>query len=808
MNKITYLVSSFNLPLIALSIIVAIISSIVALDIGSRLKYSSNIYRFRWITVGAIILGFGIWTMHFICMLAFHISTEASYHVGLVILSIILPIITSGIAFHLVSKPFVNRPTLLTGAFLISIGIISMNYFGMVAIQTSTGITYDLPLWMVSSLIAFVVSFAGLYLLYHLPDVPRFHKSRILSSIFIGLAASSMNFVAMLAIQPSHSHPITDISDPFSMESGFLVSGIGAGMLLILLLTLATVKTDKRMEMQLEEHEMKFQSIVETAKDAIIVVDSKGIIVQCNQGAQQLFNYCKKEIIGSNIDTIIPVRFMEAHIKDMEQYKKTNIPHVIGKTLELTGYRKDGCEFLMELSLGTWETEHGAFYSCIIRDITERRASEEKINNLVYMDSLTGLPNRRLFNDRIDSLVRQSDEQEFTFSLFYMDLDNFKMVNDRFGHTFGDFFLKRVTERLEQHISKKETLSRLGGDDFVLLLPNTGYNKAAKRAQDLINALNEPFHFEHEEIFTSASIGISLFPTDGRDSEVLIKGADIAMYRAKEKGKNSFQFFTHDMNESISRKSKLATGLHKGLERGEFTIQYQPQISLETEDLTGVEALLRWKHPEWGIISPSEFIPIAEETGSITKIGEFVLTEACRQNKAWQDAGLPPFRVAVNISARQFAQKDLMKIVENVLKETGLAPHYLELELTETIIQNSESAIATMRELATLDVHLSIDDFGTGYSSLSYLKLFPIASLKIDQHFTRNIETDLKDAALVKTIIRMAHDLGLNVIAEGVETKEQLEFLKEQGCNQAQGYYFNRPLPPHEIEEIYHKLQV
>ncbi len=806
MNQIINFLSSYNLSLIGLSVIIAIFTALVALDISSRLNYSQQISRYRWVSVGGVILGFGIWTTHFIGMLAFQMPVEVSYHVNLILLSMILPIISSGIAFYLVSKPDVKQKQMIIGAFLISIGIIFMNYFAMIAMNTDTKITFDFNLWTLSIIIAFAVSFIGLYLLKHIPNVPRFHKSRIYSSIFVGLAATAMNFTAIFAVRLTPNEQIIASSPPLSVSTDLLASGIGIGMLSILLLTLATVKTDKRLEAQLEQHELKFQSVVETANDAIIVADFDGIVVHWNHGAHLIFGYTKEEILGSNIDMIVPDRFKKAHKKGMKRYKETGVPHVIGKTVELTGCRKDGSEFLLEMSLGTWQSEQGVFYSSIIRDITERKISEEKINNLVYLDPLTGLPNRRLFHDRLESLIKQAGETDLIFSLFYMDLDNFKMINDRFGHSFGDLFLKSVTARLEQHISKADTLSRLGGDEFVLLMPHTGYSDAAIRAQELIKALNEPFLFENDEIFTSVSIGISLLPTDGRDSGTLVKNADIAMYRAKEKGKNNFQFFTQDMNEEVSRKSKLAIGLRKGLEHNEFSIQYQPQISLDKEEIIGVEALIRWTHPEWGNISPAEFIPIAEETGSITKIGEFVLKEACRQNKAWQDAGLKPFRVAVNISARQFAQKDLTEVVEKVLNETGLAPQFLELELTETIIQNSESAIATMKELTALNVYLSIDDFGTGYSSLSYLKLFPIASLKIDQHFTRNIETDLKDAALVKTIIRMAHDLELNVIAEGVETKEQLEFLKQERCNQAQGYYFNRPLPAHKIEEIYHTL--
>lgn len=805
MSPITDLVSSYNLPLVALSILVAVFSASVALDISSRLKYAKNVSHLRWITAGAFILGLGIWSMHFIGMLAFHLPVEVSYHFGLVLLSIVPAVVSCAIAFYLISKPSVTWRNLFTGAFFISAGIVSMHYLGMGAMRMDAMISYDPLMWALSALIAFAASFIGLALLFYIPNVPRFHWRKLAGAVLIGLAVSGMHYTGMAAADFSQmDHSAVGHSAPFSVNSTLLAYGIGGGMLMLFVLTLASVRSDRRLEMQSEESEMKFQSVIESAKDAIIVADFQGAIVQWNQGAETIFGYSEKEILGRNISVIIPDRFKEAHNKGMEAYRKTREPHVIGSTVELTGSRKDGSEFQLEMSVGTWETEKGVFFSSIIRDITERKASEDKINDLVYLDPLTGLPNRRLFNDRLDSLLRQADERGLNFSLFYMDLDNFKMINDRFGHSIGDLFLQSVASRLEAQISPKDTLSRLGGDEFILLLPNTEYSKAADRAQELIKALNAPFRFENEEIFTSVSVGISMFPFDGDDSETLVKNADIAMYQAKEGGKNAFQFFTREMNETIDRKSRLATGLRKGLEHGEFTIHYQPQISLKTEQIIGVEALLRWNHPEWGTISPAEFIPIAEETGSITKIGEFVLEEACRQNKYWQDIGLAPFRVAVNISARQFAQKDLTEIVSAILKKTGLAARYLELELTETIIQNADSAITTMEELAALGVHLSIDDFGTGYSSLSYLKLFPIDSLKIDQHFTRNIKSDSKDAALVKTIIRMAHDLELNVIAEGVETEEQLEFLKTEQCNQAQGYYFNRPLPAQEIEDIYY----
>lgn len=807
MDIIETLVSTYHFPLVLLSILVAVFSASAALEISNQLKGTNPNSPFKWIFTGSFILGLGIWSMHFIGMLAFHISVDVTYQVSMVMLSIIPAIISCGAAFYIVSRGKVSQKSLIIGAFFIGTGIISMHHIGMKAMQMEAVISYDPILWGVSVVIALAASYIGLYLMFYLPDVPRFHWRKIASALLIGIAVSGMHYTGMAAAQFAPSSQDMAHSVSSSIDNSLLAYGIGAGMLLILASAFISVQIDRRLKAHSEESELKFKSVIESAKDAIIVADFHGSIIQWNRGAERIFGYSSEEILGSNIDSIIPRRLHEDYIQQTDQYGETKIAQVIGQTVELMGSRKDGSEFPLEMSLGSWETEKGMFFSSIIRDITERKISEEKINDLVYLDPLTGLPNRRLFNDRLTSLLEQSKETQATFSLFYMDLDNFKMINDRFGHAFGDLFLKNVTERLKHNISSKDTLSRVGGDEFVLLLPNTEYSQAASIATRLGNALNEPFQLEGEEIFTSLSVGISLYPSDGRESNALIKNADIAMYQAKEDGKNGFQFFTQSMNESISRKSNLATGLRKGIEHGEFAIHYQPQISLDNEEIIGVEALIRWTHPEWGNISPAEFIPIAEETGSIAKIGEFVLMEACRQNKAWQEAGLPPFRVAVNISARQFAQADFPKIVETVLKESGLDAQYLELELTETVIQNDQSAIATMQELSSLGLHLSIDDFGTGYSSLSYLKLFPIRTLKIDQHFTRNIDADTKDEALVKTIIRMAHDLDLNVIAEGVETKEQLDFLKNQNCNQAQGYYFNRPLPPKEIEELYQAIQ-
>lgn len=551
------------------------------------------------------------------------------------------------------------------------------------------------------------------------------------------------------------------------------------------------------------ESEKKFESVFESTTDAIIVADHKGIILQWNSGAEAVFHYSKDEALGANLEIIIPQTLIAAHRKGLQRYLDTAVPKVIGQRVELTGRRKDGSEFPIEMSLGTWKIDKSIFFSSIIRDITKRKNAEAEINSLVYRDSLTGLPNRRLFNDHLAAALDQPSGKTQNFSLFYIDLDHFKMINDTYGHSAGDQLLIEVAKRFQSIAKKDDIISRLGGDEFIMLLPNTDDAEATSHALAILELFKEPIRFQQAELFVTPSIGISRYPFDGTELDTLIKQADVALYSAKDQGKNNFQFFTEETNQLVLRKSKLAIDLRAGLEHGEFSILYQPQVDLKTQKTVGLEALVRWMHPDWGNVSPAEFIPIAEDTGSIVQIGEYVLRQACLQNKAWQNAGLPSFRVAVNISSRQFSQSNLTETVQAALSESGLAPHYLELELTESIIQSTPSAVTTMQNLKAMGVHLSIDDFGTGYSSLRYLKLFPIDTLKIDQCFTRNLLADPKDAALVNTIIQMAHNLQLNVIAEGVETAEQLQFLKQNECNQAQGYYFNPPLRPEEIEQLY-----
>lgn len=431
-----------------------------------------------------------------------------------------------------------------------------------------------------------------------------------------------------------------------------------------------------------------------------------------------------------------------------------------------------------------------------VQDVTEFRHAQERLNYLAHYDTLTGLPNRVLLYDRLNQDMIEADRHEHLVAMMFLDLDRFKIINDTLGHETGDALLKEVAERLKTCVRAGDTISRLGGDEFTVVLANVAHvDDVAHVAQKIIDSFVPPFNIAGRELFISTSIGITLYPFDDNNLESLLRNADAAMYHAKEMGRNTFQFYTAELNRRTAKRLQLETALRHALERHELLLHYQPQVNLKTGRIIGAEALLRWQHPEMGLIPPLDFIPLAEETGLIIPIGEWVLRTACAQAKVWGDAGFRHLQVAVNLSGRQFQHHNLAKLVKNVLKDTGLDPRYLDLELTESLLMhNTDTTLAAMDELHALGVAFSMDDFGTGYSSLSYLKRFPIDTLKIDQSFVRDIPQDPGDAAIAQAIIAMAHSLDIRVIAEGVETVKQLSFLRSHKCDGMQGYYFSKPV--------------
>lgn len=432
-----------------------------------------------------------------------------------------------------------------------------------------------------------------------------------------------------------------------------------------------------------------------------------------------------------------------------------------------------------------------------LRDVTERAQSEQTIRRLAYHDALTDLPNRVLFTDRLTVALAQSRRLRQPVAVVFLDIDRFKMINDTLGHAAGDEVLKGIGAELSVLVREGDTVARIGGDEFTLLVSGVGGDDGiASVASRILETVRRPRLIGEQELHVTTSIGIAIFPGDGDDAETLLRNADTAMYRAKASGRDNFQTYTPAMSEEIVRRASTESDLRRALERDEFAVYYQPQLDRATWQISGAEALIRWHHPERGLVLPGEFISVAEETGLIVPIGEWVLRAACRENRAWQDAGLPPITVTVNLSARQFQQSNLVAMIAGVLAETGLDARYLELEITEgTMIEDPEFAAEVIQELREMGVRVSIDDFGTGYSSLNYLKRFRIDRLKIDRSFIDELTTNPNDAAISTAVIAIAHNLGLGVVAEGVETREQLDFLVAHGCETFQGYYIGRPEP-------------
>ncbi len=437
----------------------------------------------------------------------------------------------------------------------------------------------------------------------------------------------------------------------------------------------------------------------------------------------------------------------------------------------------------------------------------DRKRAEATVEHQAHYDLLTNLPNRTTFKDRLTVALAQTGRNRKMLAILFVDLDRFKTIVDTLGHTIGDKLLRGVAERLRASLEDGDTLARMGGDEFVILLPQiTRTDRAVRVAQRVLEAIKPPFHFDQHELHLTMSIGITLYPYDGEDADTLLKNADTALYRAKEHGRNNYQLYTPAMNARAFERLALENSLRKALERREFLIHYQPQVHMKTGAIVGTEALLRWQHPDLGLVYPAEFISIAEETGLITPLGEWVIRTACAQNKAWQKAGLPPMTVAVNLSARQFQQLDLVETVARILKETGLEACWLEMEITEGIaMQNADYTNVLLRGLKEMGVKVALDDFGTGYSSLSYLKRFPIDTLKIDQSFVRDLATDPNDAAIANAVIVLAHSLKLLVVAEGVEQPEQENYLRQHQCDISQGFLFSIPLPADALEALVRK---
>lgn len=561
------------------------------------------------------------------------------------------------------------------------------------------------------------------------------------------------------------------------------------------------------LNLELEQRVAEQDALLQNALVGISMVRERKIVT-CNRRFAEMFGYETGELVGRSTNEFY---YDDSEFASVGQaaYSKFSEGQSYSHTLKMQ--RRDGSSVWAEVAgrvVDAKKPQDGSIW--VFTDVTERKEAEQKINFIAYHDALTALPNWQLAQDRFQQAVAYAERTEAKVAVLCLDLDNFKTVNDSLGHAVGDALIKQVAIRLTECVRDTDTVSRQGGDEFIIVLPNLPDAEAtAPILIKLMERLREPYDIEGHELTTSVSVGVAIFPDDGVDSDTLRKKADMAMYKAKSAGRNAYHYFDEQMNIDAVEQLRIRNGLRRALDRQELVLHYQPQIDLRSGAVDGVEALIRWKHPELGMISPARFIPIAEESGLIVPIGQWVLHEACRQAAVWHTTGGAKISVAVNLSALQFKRDDLEQSVIDALRESGIDPALLELELTESIlISDTQSVLATVKRLKALGVQLSIDDFGTGYSSLSYLKRFEVDRLKIDQSFVRDLATDREDAAIVHAIIQMASSLGLTTIAEGVEDAAALARLRDYGCHMAQGYFFARPMPADELVAFLAKARV
>ncbi len=685
--------ASYDSLLVVVSLLVAVLASYTALDMTERINATQEYAGRSWLFGGAVAMGIGIWSMHFVGMLAFRLPIDLGYDPWITFLSLLIAVGVSGFALWIVSRPELPMRRLINSALAMGIGIAAMHYTGMAAMLMTPGIRYDPLLFAASVAVAIGASGAALWIAFRLRrNTPHVKFARAGAAVVMGVAIVGMHYTGMAAANFPEGSFCLAVRD--GVSPGWLAILIIVVTLAVLTIALLTSLLDARLESR-------------TAK--------------------------------------------------------------------------------------------------LARSLAE---ANEELTQLVLHDNLTKLPNRTLLDDRLNQAIAKAAREQGHFALMFCDLDGFKAINDSLGHHVGDLMLVEVAQRVRSVMRAQDTVARLGGDEFVMLVDLKEPDDAVTVADKLVKIINEPFNIEKHELRVSASIGIAIYPEDGSSRHDLVINADAAMYHTKRSGRNGYHFFEASMNVNAHNQLQWLQDLRLALERKEFILHYQPKYNSPNGPVLGAEALLRWQHPVHGLVGPDEFIGLAERSGLIVPIGAWVLDEACRQMKVWFDIGHEDWKIAVNLSALQFAQTDLIELVKDTLARHSLPARCLTLEVTEsTAMHDAESSLKTLQQIADLGVDISIDDFGTGYSSLLYLKRLPANELKIDRGFVRDLSDGNDDAAIISAIVALGRTLNLRIVAEGVETTKQQNFLTSVGCDALQGYLMGRPMPPDKFIEATSNLQ-
>jgi diguanylate cyclase (GGDEF)-like protein/PAS domain S-box-containing protein len=757
-------------------------------------------------------MGGGIGAMHYIGMHAMRMGAMSHFIPSVVVLSIILAVLISFVALRLVflARDYGETKRLRRAASAIVVGsaIPIMHYTGMAAASfTDSNVAADLShavdvstLGMIgiATVTIIVLGIATLTSAYNrLAREPRTMRTSVLRVRILATRAAMLTFCIMVIFEVAKQALRPTITIWVSHAVTILFATLGAAVL-----SFTVLRKEERSKEMLQNSENKYRVLFEDSADANWLMDEKGFL-ECNSAALQMFGY------SASAPMLHPADISPPHQSDgtpslAAAEKKIAAAFLNGtERFEWLHQRKNGNVFPAEVCLTALMLSGKPRLLATVRDISDRKLAEERVRFLAYYDALTGLPNRTLLKDRMTKALADARRKKCKTALLFLDLDRFKDINDSLGHAVGDLLLQEVAERLKTWGREQDTVARIGGDEFLVMLTDVkDVPDAAVAAERLMDAMTAGFVVQSHSLNVGCSVGISIFPEHGSDCETLIKNADAAMYRAKESGRNNFRFFTEDMNAQVVERLTLENSLRLALEKEELFLVYQPQMHIATGKITGLEALLRWQHPDLGLVPPDRFIRIAENSGLIVPIGEWVLRTACSQARKWQVEGLPAISVAVNVSAVQFRQEGFCELIKRVLHETGLAPQYLELELTESLLlANGDVTFSVLQELKSMGLTLAIDDFGTGYSSFAYLRQFRVSKIKIDRSFIRDVAVNPDDAAITSAIISMARSLNLKVIAEGVENKAQLSFLRANHCDEIQGYYFSKPLAVHKVAD-------
>ncbi|MBF0707384.1 EAL domain-containing protein [Alkalihalobacillus hwajinpoensis] len=796
----------YNWWIVLLSVVIAVFASYSALDLAGRVSYSKGIRKWVWVIGGAGAMGIGIWSMHFIGMLAFSMSMPMTYDVPLVALSICASFLGSFIALVAVGGKELTIKRLGVGTVFMSGAIIAMHYIGMEAMENVT-IVYNPWLLILSTLIAIGASFTALKLAFTLSRPKKYRHLILLklgSASIMGIAIAGMHYVGLEAatfyMAMAHHQPLLE-----GLDTSALSIAIAVGTLCVQTILIFGVVTERKLikqSIEMKGNDYRLRSLLTYSIDAILTLTVDGKIRSLNPAGEKLFRVKKDELSHVN-----PMDFFE--IEELERVSHYFLS--VHETRQAVSFNTKVFTFDGEVNdlnvtfVPIYLNDRLDRIYAITKDITKQRKAEQKTHQMAYFDALTSLPNRRSFVEYLENCLRKVDGPA-DLAVMMLDLDRFKVINDALGHNAGDLFLCAVSERLQKCVDPYGFLARLGGDEFVIVLDGFKHIYPDELANQIIEAFEKPFQVSSHELSTSASIGIAASPGDGTNVESLMKHADIAMYSAKGRNRKKYQFYSTSMGQKSELRLIEESSLRTGLINKEFILHYQPQVKCTDGSLSGVEALVRWKSGNGELRFPGEFISLAEETGLIVELGRQVLDMACEQAKKWCESGYP-LRVSVNLSAKQFQSDELITTIKETLHKYSLDPALLELEVTESMtMENSTRSSWMITSLRDLGVSISIDDFGTGHSSLSYLKDFSINQVKIDKSFIDELTQNVKSDQITSAIIAMSKQLKLHVIAEGVETIEQADFLSAKGCDSIQGYYYSKPVPPQLIEDTYLNL--